>query len=69
MFENNCSKYYGRKKWPPQSGKWLLINVDLFYRSFSSQLKSEDNGYCVTLEIQDEDHTLGNSLRQMIMKK
>ncbi|XP_015794504.1 DNA-directed RNA polymerases I and III subunit RPAC2 [Tetranychus urticae] len=31
-------------------------------------LRNEEEGHCVTLEMLDEDHTLGNSLRYIIMK-
>lgn len=31
-------------------------------------LQQEDQGRCVTLELLDEDHTLGNALRHMILK-
>ncbi|RWS07653.1 RNA polymerase I/III 16Kd polypeptide-like protein, partial [Dinothrombium tinctorium] len=32
------------------------------------KVKIEDNGNCATLVLHDEDHTLGNALRYMIMK-
>jgi DNA-directed RNA polymerase subunit L len=31
-------------------------------------LRCEDNGRCATYELDDEDHTLGNALRHMILK-
>lgn len=31
-------------------------------------LNQEEQGRCVTLELLDEDHTLGNALRHMILK-
>lgn len=31
-------------------------------------LSIDDNGRCATFELLDEDHTLGNSLRHMILK-
>lgn len=31
-------------------------------------LHSENSGKCVTFELLDEDHTLGNALRHMILK-
>lgn len=31
-------------------------------------LKSEDSNRCATFELNDEDHTLGNALRHMILK-
>lgn len=31
-------------------------------------LRSENNGRCATYELNDEDHTLGNALRHMILK-
>lgn len=33
-----------------------------------SILKTEEEGRCATFEFLDEDHTLGNSLRHMILK-
>lgn len=33
-----------------------------------SVLNSSDQGRCVTFELLDEDHTLGNALRHMILK-
>lgn len=31
-------------------------------------LKSEDDGRCATFELDDEDHTLGNAIRHMLLK-
>lgn len=31
-------------------------------------LRCEDNGRCATYELDEEDHTLGNALRHMILK-
>lgn len=31
-------------------------------------LRTDDDGRCATFELNDEDHTLGNSLRHMILK-
>lgn len=31
-------------------------------------LKSEDDGRCATFELEDEDHTLGNAVRHIILK-
>ncbi|XP_074605426.1 uncharacterized protein LOC141858560 [Brevipalpus obovatus] len=31
-------------------------------------IKSEEDGFCVTLELLEEDHTLGNALRHILMR-
>lgn len=43
-------------------------NSSSFPQGRFSILKSEQQGRCITIEFLDEDHTLGNALRHMILK-